>query len=185
MTNPFRLLAPKIWVSSVADITPDYLRAHGIRGLILDLDETLVTAISHTAADRVKEWIRAMRADFQLYIVSNNTSGERVNRVAEDLELPCLHQAFKPRRRGFRRALAEMQLAPAEVAIVGDQLFTDVLGGNRLGAHPILVTPISPETKPWRRAMRLIEGMFIHQYEHLKNLDSAEAVWTSQPDSRP
>ncbi len=185
MTNPIGLLAPKAWVASVADITPEYLRAHGIRGLILDLDETLVEAIANTAGDRVRDWIGAMRSEFQLYIVSNNNSGERVNRVAEDLELPCLHQAFKPRRKGFRRALAAMNLTPEEVAIVGDQLFTDVLGGNRLGAHPILVTPISPETRPWRKAMRLVEGMFVHQYEHLKNLNAEEAVWTSQPDSRP
>jgi len=185
MTNPFGLLAPKVWVSSVADITPDYLRTHGIRGLILDLDETLVTAISHTAADRVRDWITDLRSEFQLYIVSNNNSGQRVKRVADDLDLPCLHQALKPRRKGFRRALAAMNLQPNEVAIVGDQLFTDVLGGNRLGAHPILVTPLSPETRAWRKAMRLVEGMFIHQYEHLKNLNAAEAVWTSQPESRP
>lgn len=185
MTNPLGLLAPKAWVSSVADITPEYLHAHGIRGLILDLDETLVEAISHTPSERVCAWINAMRAEFKLYIVSNNNSGERVNRVAESLDLPCLHQAFKPRRKGFRRALAAMNLAPHEVAIVGDQLFTDVLGGNRLGAHPILVTPISPETKPLRKAMRLVESMFIHHYEHLKNLNSEEAVWTTQPDSRP
>lgn len=181
--NPFALLAPKAWLPSVTDITPAYLNAHGIRGLILDLDETLVTAISHTPADQVLEWIAAMRSEFQLYIVSNNNSGRRVKRVAEELDLPCLHQAFKPRRGGFRRALAAMGLEAHEVAIVGDQLFTDVLGGNRLGAHPILVTPLSPETRPWRRAMRLAEGMFIHQYEHLKNLHAAEAVWTSRPTS--
>lgn len=181
--KPFALLAPKAWLPSVADISPDYLKAHGIRGVILDLDETLVTAISHTAAERVRDWITTMRAEFQLYIVSNNNSGARVQRVAEDLDLPCLHQAFKPRRGGFRRALAAMGLQPHEVAIVGDQLFTDVLGGNRLGAHPILVTPLSPETRPWRQAMRLVEGMFIHQYEHLKNLNAAEAVWTTRPPS--
>ena len=184
MRNPFALLTPKEWVASVADIDPAHLQRLGIKGLILDLDETLVTSIEHTAPDQIRAWIATMRADFMLYIVSNNSSGDRVNRVARDLELPWLHQAFKPRRKGFRRALAEMKLAAHEVAIVGDQLFTDVLGGNRLGAYPILVTPISPETRPLRQAMRLVEGMFIHQYEHLKNRNSAEAVWTSQPDGR-
>ncbi len=168
-------------MGSVTEISPEYLRSHGIRGLILDLDETLVTAISHTAPDQIRQWIGAIRAEFDLYIVSNNNSAERVKRVAEDLDLPFLYQAFKPRRKGFRQALVAMNLAASEVAIVGDQLFTDVLGGNRLGAHPILVTPISPESIPLRRAMRQIEGMFIHQYEHLKNLTAAEAIWTSRP----
>lgn len=183
MANPFTLITPREWVASVTDIDPEHLKRLGIKGLILDLDETLVTAISHTPQAQVCAWITRMRSEFLLYIVSNNTSGDRVQRVAQNLDLPWLHQAFKPRRKGFRQALEAMKLAPGEVAIVGDQLFTDVLGGNRLGAYPILVTPIAPETRPLRQAMRLVEAMFIHQYEHLKNRASEEAVWTTRPDS--
>lgn len=168
MTSFFGLLRPNLWVGSVTEIEAEHLRSHGIRGLILDLDETLVSALDHTPSPEVHAWIQAMKGTCSIYILSNNFNSARVQQVADDLEVPCACRAAKPRRRGFREALETMGLAPAEVAIVGDQVFTDILGGNRIGAYTILATPIAPEFKPWRKAMRVVEGIFIRDLETIR-----------------
>lgn len=157
-----------MWVGSVTEISTTELQARGIRGLILDLDDTLVSALEHTPPPEIHAWVTEMKGSFSLYILSNNPSAKRVKAVAELLEVPYAHQAAKPRRRGFRAAMDELGIRPDEAAIIGDQLFTDVLGGNRLGALTILATPMAPEHKPLRKLMRLIEGMFIHEADALR-----------------
>ena len=155
---PARLLVPTLRVAAVPEIPLEWLRERGIRGLIFDLDDTLVHAGDPHARPEMFEWIAAIRDEFRIYIVSNNFSHRRVHTAAEHLALPFVHRARKPSRRFFRHALEEMGgLAPHEAAIVGDQLFTDVLGGNRLGAVTILVDPLSSERKWHRKIMRGIE----------------------------
>ena len=170
MGNTKSLFHPDLWVGSVTDIAIDSLQAKGIRGLILDLDETLVAAIEHTPSPQVSAWIQQMKSAFSLYILSNNRSSSRVRRVAEELHVPFSHLAAKPRRRGFRTALSELGLEPQEVAIVGDQVFTDILGGNRLGAFTILATPIAPESKLWRKIMRACEGIVLREVKAMRQL---------------
>lgn len=169
MSTRTHLLRPDLWVGSVTEITAAELHARGIRGLILDLDETLVSAFEHTPPPAIHAWVQEMKASFSLYILSNNPSARRVQVVADQLEIPCACRASKPRRKGFRSALADMGIRADQAAIIGDQLFTDVLGGNRLGAMTILATPIAPETKPLRKLMRLVEGMFIREADSLRD----------------
>lgn len=157
-----------MWVGSVTEIKAADLKARGIRGLILDLDETLVSAFEHTPPPEIHAWVQEMKASFSLYILSNNPSAKRVQIVADQLEIPCACRAAKPRRSGFRAAMADMGIRPEEAVIIGDQLFTDILGGNRIGSMTILATPMAPEHKPWRKLMRLIEGMFIREADTLR-----------------
>lgn len=162
-------LRPDLWVGAVSEIGPEALHARGIRGLILDLDDTLVAALEHQPPPAVEAWVERMSGEFRLFILSNNASPSRVQRIAERLGLPCAARAAKPRRQGFRAAIAQLDLTPSEVAIVGDQLFTDVLGGHRIGAYTILATPMSPEHKPWRKLMRLVEGMLVRDLAALRH----------------
>jgi HAD superfamily phosphatase (TIGR01668 family) len=155
------LLVPTIRVASVPEIHLETLRSLGIKGLIFDLDDTLVHAIEPRAHPEMMAWIEAIRAEFKIYIVSNNPRRDRVELAALHLDLPFHHAAKKPSRRFFRAALETMKLQPSEVAIVGDQLFTDVLGGNRLGAVTILVDPLSPERKWHRKVMRSVERFML------------------------
>jgi HAD superfamily phosphatase (TIGR01668 family) len=145
-----KLLVPTLRVASVPEIHLETL-----------LDDTLVHAIEPRAHPEMTAWIEAIRAEFKIYIVSNNPRRDRVELAALHLDLPFHHAAKKPSRQFFRRALTTMQLSPHEVAIVGDQLFTDVLGGNRLGAVTILVDPLSPERKWHRKMMRSVERLML------------------------
>ncbi|OBR65083.1 hypothetical protein A7K91_05875 [Paenibacillus oryzae] len=140
----FERLVPKKRVHSVYDIDLDELYLHGVRGIITDLDNTLVGAREPLATPELIVWLDKVKAaGFRVVIVSNNNK-TRVGNFAVPLDIPFLHAARKPSQQAFRKALALLQLEPGQTAMIGDQMMTDVLGGNRLGLHTILVAPISP-----------------------------------------
>lgn len=152
-----KLLTPNQRLESIYSIDPDRLRALGIRGLITDMDNTLVPWSDRRVYPELKRWLAGLRSrGFKLFIISNN-SRERGGRLARELDIPAIWYAVKPRRSAFRRALQEMGLQPGEVAVVGDQVFTDVFGGNRLGLYTILVQPLSEKEFFWTRLMRQLE----------------------------
>jgi HAD superfamily phosphatase (TIGR01668 family) len=137
------------------------LHARGIRGVILDLDNTIVPWGTHDLNPLVPAWIAAAQhAGLRLCIVSNNV-GARVTSIAQRLGLPLVAGALKPRRTALRRALALMGTTPDVTALVGDQVFTDILGGNRLGLFTILVCPQSRKEFVLTKAVRLIERLLV------------------------
>ena len=152
-----RWLRPDAEAESIYAIDPAALRARGIRGVILDLDNTIVPWGTWDVPAALAPWIAAAHAvDLRLCIVSNN-AGARVTHIAAALDLPVVTGAWKPRRWALRRALSIMGTAPGATALVGDQVFTDILGGNRLGLHTILVHPQSGREFPLTRLTRLAE----------------------------
>ena len=153
-----RHLVPDQTVGAVVDLDPARLVAEGIRGLIVDLDDTLVCEAERAPTDPVCAWMAHAQEHLKVVILSNNSRRHRVAPVATTLSVPFIHRACKPLLLGFRRALALLDLPAWEVAVVGDQVFTDVLGGRRLGARTILVTPMTPQERKWhRKAMRGVE----------------------------
>ncbi|MBI3909659.1 MAG: YqeG family HAD IIIA-type phosphatase [Armatimonadetes bacterium] len=133
------------WVARrLADVTPDWLRAHGIRAVLLDLDNTLVAWHEMSPPPEVREWLAALAAArMRTCLTSNTHRPQRLAAIAAALELPFEPGCAKPHPAGLRRALQRIGTAPAESALVGDQLFTDVLGGNWCGVTTVLVTPLS------------------------------------------
>jgi HAD superfamily phosphatase (TIGR01668 family) len=157
----WRWLRPSAQVATVYDIDLDALRARGIRGVILDLDNTIVPWGAREVSPRLPVWIAAVQdADFRLCIVSNNM-GSRVTSIAKRLGLPIVVGALKPRRRALRRALIVMGTTAEATALVGDQLLTDILGGNRLGLHTILVRPQSRTEFMLTRLVRRFERFLL------------------------
>ncbi|MDD3022854.1 MAG: YqeG family HAD IIIA-type phosphatase [Syntrophomonadaceae bacterium] len=138
-----KVLYPKIYVDSLMDVPLDYLKAMQIKGIILDLDNTVTEWNSNIIKSEIEDWFRNIkRTGFKACILSNNGE-QRVLEVAQSLNIPYVHRAQKPRRGGFNRALAIMGTKTSETAVIGDQIFTDVLGGNRAGLFTILVMPIN------------------------------------------
>lgn len=151
------LLVPDLSLKNIFEIDVDQLEKQGIRGIITDMDNTLVPWSDRTVYPRLAAWFAGLKErGFKLVIVSNN-SRDHGGQLARDLDLPAIWYAIKPRRRAFRKALEIMNLSTSEVAVVGDQLFTDVLGGNRLGLYTIHVEPISQKEFYWTKMMRLFE----------------------------
>ena len=163
-------------MDSLFEITPVLLKSRGIRALILDLDNTLVPRGAETAAPQVIDWLNTMRQEgFKLCIVSNN-SQQKGGVLAHRLGIPGVFRAVKPRGRAFRKALALLGTAPEETAMIGDQLFTDVLGGNRMGLYTILVSPLGgPDFILTRIITRRIEQLFLPLIRMRRRLLSRES----------
>jgi HAD superfamily phosphatase (TIGR01668 family) len=137
------LLCPHRLVESVWQIDPNELFQSGIRGLILDLDNTLVRWREEEMTQEVTTWLVKVQAlGIKLCIMSNSLVSTRSVRIAQRLGATNVSRARKPSRQGFRRALEALGTEPGATAIVGDQMFTDILGGNRAGIYTIMVKQI-------------------------------------------
>jgi HAD superfamily phosphatase (TIGR01668 family) len=134
---------PDEHVESILEITPGKLKDHGIKGIITDLDNTLVEWDRPDATPELLKWITLMKeSDISITIVSNNNE-KRVEHFSTPVELPFIYKARKPMTKAFSRAMRDMDVKKEEIVIVGDQIFTDVFGGNLLGVHTILVVPMA------------------------------------------
>ncbi|WP_017327016.1 YqeG family HAD IIIA-type phosphatase [Synechococcus sp. PCC 7336] len=158
-----QLLQPDIVVGGPATQLPaEVLIRRGIRGVILDIDNTIVSAAEPDASPEVKAWLVQMGNHFPIWLVSNNWNTRRIRRIAADTDLPYINRAIKPSRRALRRAIAAMDLPPEGVAIVGDRIFTDVVGGNRLGLLTVFVDPLCSRRRPrcsFERTFSLLWGI--------------------------
>jgi uncharacterized protein len=144
-----KLLQPDLWLNeTILSLTPALLAKYNLRGLVLDVDETIVPRTIRQLSDEILPWmIAAKTVTPQIWLVSNNPSITRIARIAKFLDVPYVARAGKPSRHHLRRAVEAMGLPAEQVGMVGDRLFTDVLAGNRLGMFTVLVKPIpSPET---------------------------------------
>ncbi|MGI6360815.1 MAG: YqeG family HAD IIIA-type phosphatase [Bacillota bacterium] len=139
----FKRFTPDLFVKTIYDIPLERLREMGIRGLIFDLDNTITMHDQLEISSRALKWFKTLKEQgFKVCILSNN-SGGRVKESADIMGIECVSRAKKPRRQGFYRAFETLGTKPQETAMVGDQLFTDIWGGNRAGVFTILVEPIS------------------------------------------
>ncbi|BAY18076.1 HAD family phosphatase [Nostoc sp. HK-01] len=137
------LLQPDLILhGSVLRLTKKIIQQYGLKGLVLDVDETLVPFTVGTPSPELRQWVEEIRMNVDLWLVSNNLSESRIGSIARSLNLPYYLGAAKPSRRKIRAALQSMDLPAHQVGMVGDRLFTDVLAGNRLGMFTILVEPI-------------------------------------------
>ena len=153
MSNP---LIPQHYFEHLSDIRPDWLQAQGIRLLLADLDNTLSAYRERTASPEIHTWKDGLtKAGITLFIFSNSRKPTRARTYAESLGVPFINRAGKPSTRSFRRVMAQQGFTPAETAIVGDQIFTDVLGGNRSGVTTLLLRPKALDTAFRRLRFRL------------------------------
>lgn len=151
-TRRYKLLVTMSWASilqpdlilggPILSLTPAILQHYQLKGLVLDVDETLVPLRASQASPQLREWIELIRPEVAVWLVSNNLSEARIGRIARSLNLPYLLGAGKPSRRKLKQAVQAMKLPVEQIAMVGDRLFTDVLAGNRLGMFTILVEPM-------------------------------------------
>lgn len=174
---PPTLLRPDERVASVHDVTPAWLAERGVDGLLLDLDDTLLAARADRVPDAVYGWLRGLLTAGVRVVILSNGERERVRAVAEAAGVPALHLAGKPFPHAFRRGLKLLGVPAERAAMLGDQLFTDVLGAKRAGIRAFLVVPLSPGKLPHTRLARRLERWV------LGRLDGEEARHGSPADS--
>lgn len=158
---------PNKQVKRYVDITAEFLHRINKKGIIIDLDNTLIPWNVAHANDEIIAWFEAMEnAGIKVTVFSNNNE-ERVGVFAKPLDIPYISMAKKPLKGGFNRAITALDLPREAVVVIGDQLLTDILGGNRSKLYTILVEPIvqsdAPITMFNRRMERLILNRFYKQ----------------------
>jgi HAD superfamily phosphatase (TIGR01668 family) len=137
------IIYPNLYVDSLFDINLQDLKKQGIRGIIFDLDNTIIPRDQKYFSADIAGWLLELKEhNFKLCIVSNNRRQHRVSYLAQALDIPYVYKAGKPGRKAFRRAMQLLNTDVSDTAVVGDQVFTDVYGGNRLGLFTILVVPL-------------------------------------------
>lgn len=163
------LFKPKWWLKSVLDIDEKFIRENHLRGLILDLDNTLSMHGSPAAEQGVTEWLAQMRGmGMKMMVLSNNTK-KRVAPLAKELGLDYISFGCKPLTVGVSRALRKMRLPRKSVALVGDQIFTDIIGGNLRGVNTVLVEPFHLEDKKSFKLKRKLESaVFKRDYSKIE-----------------
>lgn len=152
---------PKLLAASVYELPLERLRDQGIRALVLDLDNTLLPYNGMEVSAALEEWVRRVRScGLQVLLLSNN-SQERVEPIAQALQVDCLWKAGKPGRQAFLQAAERLGLEPGQCAAVGDQLMTDVIGASRAGLYAVLVNPIAWKEFPGTKVNRLAERLLL------------------------
>ena len=146
------------------DITVDYLKSIGVKGVALDADNTMSEHHSQIPLDGAIEWIEHLkRNDIKVLMVSNSKS-VRVLPFAKKLGVEHISLAVKPLPFGFIRAVKSMNIKKDQLAVIGDQIFTDILGANLMGAKALLVTPIKLEDKLSFKIRRKLENKLLRKY---------------------
>lgn len=157
-------LYPKLYLNSVKEITLQMLERNNIKGLILDVDNTLID-FDKKMPEGVKEWAENLKQNnIKLYIVSNSNHKEKVEKTAKTLDIPYTYFAKKPLKGGLNKAKKNMELPSEQIAVVGDQIFTDVIGANRAKMFSILVKPINEKDIWVTKIKRPIENRIIQKY---------------------
>lgn len=160
-----RLLAPDEVVESVTQIDPRELWENGIRGLILDLDNTLCEWQSEIIPAEIARWLQEVQAAGLIFVLASNTHNRRrLKRMSEALGARYVERIPKPRRSCFAKALQHLELPGEQVAVVGDQMFTDVLGGKRCGLHTIMVLPYRKREFVGTKITRVMEGALVRWF---------------------
>lgn len=159
------ILYPKLYIDNVKEITFEILQENGIKGLILDVDNTLIDYYKNMP-DGVKTWCEDLKnRGIRFCIASNSNKKEKVKEVSKKLDIPYIYFAKKPLKMGLNKAKKIMKLEAKEVAVVGDQIFTDVLGANRCKMFSILVEPIEEKDIFITVIKRPIENLIKNNYK--------------------
>lgn len=167
-----RFLSPDHLFGTYRDITPEFLQKNGIRALVADIDNTLAPYAQAEPDEALCAWLGALQdAGIRIALISNNKP-ERVHLFNRNLGLPVYPDAGKPHRKYLRIALAEMGIPAKEAAMLGDQLLTDALAGNRMGMRVLIVPPIKNDGGLFFRCKRLIEKPVIRRFRrtHPENI---------------
>lgn len=162
------LFYPDILFPHIYEITPDFLKEQGVRGLILDLDNTIAPYEIAEPTEGMTAWFRSMKnAGIRLAFVSNN-KGDRVKLFNRTWKLPVFANAKKPFAKGIRLALNKLGLSPDETAGLGDQIFTDCIACHRAGLRFYLVPPIRDKKTLFFRSKRFLEKPFVGKFQNYR-----------------
>jgi len=167
----FRQFFPDEKVSTVEDVDYEKLAKSGIEAVVFDLDNTIAKWGDDRLAEEIIELFERLTLLGLKVGILSNSRRKKIEEFVMELPFPHLFNANKPSRKGFRSMLTDLDVSPEEAAMIGDQMFTDVLGANRMNMYTIRVDPIDPE-KEYRftKINRIGESMVLCLREVYRSL---------------
>lgn len=158
------IIYPKGHFQNVRQITSDYLKKNNIKALILDVDNTLID-FDINIEEGTQEWVEELKKEgIKLYILSNSNKKKKIEKVAQTLKIEYEYFAKKPLKSGFIKVQKKIKEKPENIGVVGDQIFTDVIGGNRCKMFTILVEPIAEKDIWLTKLKRPLENIIKKRY---------------------
>ena len=167
------LFQPNYTFLSYREVSPAFLSAQGIKFLLLDIDNTLAPYEQPEPDDSIKQWLESLKAAGICAAFLSNNHGERVELFSKTLGIPVRYDAHKPLPRRAKRLLAELGATKQNAALMGDQIFTDVLCAHLSGIRAILVPPIVDRTDAGTRFKRRMERGILKRY-YKKNREATD-----------
>lgn len=155
---------PKMYQKDIQSIDYRKLKQLGIQCLIFDLDNTIALIDQKMITNEVRKLLIDLKKDFQIVIISNNTKS-RVQSYANYLECDFVATAMKPLAKGFRKIQKKYHFQKKEMCMIGDQIITDIYGGNRYGLFTILVDPLGKKDLKITSINRFIERKILNNYQ--------------------
>ena len=157
-------LYPDLYLNSVIDINATLLKKNKLEALILDVDNTLIDYYKNLI-DGAEDWCENLKSEgIKCIILSNSNKKEKVETVAKKLGIKYVMFAKKPLKSGFKKALEKLEMKPEQVAVVGDHIFTDVVGAKRMKMFSILVKQVGEKDIFITKVKRPIENAIIKKY---------------------
>ena len=155
------MLKPDAYFNRVTDIKMDFFKDNNIKAVILDVDNTLMD-LDRKPLKNIEKWINDIKKEkIKVCIASNSIKKEKIKKIADTLEIPFIYFSTKPLKRGLKKATKILQEKNENIAEIGDQLFTDVLGANRMRMFSILTKPIGEEKNSIGKIKRKIEKIIL------------------------
>jgi len=155
---------PDRTAANVFELDKEFYVSNNIKGVIFDIDNTLVTADTLTPPDEILEYFGFLEnMGIKIAIVSNNYP-ERVEAFCLNLPYICISRAWKPFKKNLKRVMKEFKLSPKEICLVGDQIFTDIYGGLRMKFYTVLVTAVGANETKFVAFKRIFEKAVMKEY---------------------
>ena len=164
---------PKLYIKGFGDLDIPALKAQGIDGMVLDIDNTLVPYHVPTPTPEVIAFVDKLRANGIDAVIASNNNGERVERFAKELGVYAICKAGKPLPGGLKKCAAKMGTKIKRTAVIGDQIFTDVLGANLCGMYSVLVVPLPSAENSFFKVKRFFERIIL---KRMKKRDGKNAA---------
>ena len=158
-------IKPDMYVKDILSINYKKLKEKGIKALFFDFDNTLIEMGNYTLNEKYEKLIEKIKKDFKVMIVSNSIHASKLEKVCSKYNLSYVGASFKPFFFGFKKAEKLVGFKEQEICMIGDQLVTDIYGGNRFGMFTILVDPLGKKDLKITGLNRFIERKILNKYE--------------------
>lgn len=159
------LFKPDMYVRDIYAIDYNKLKSYGIKCILFDLDNTLVPYHRKKPSRKIKDFIEKLKDMGFKVIIFSNSNRKRLTPFKNTLEVDCAASSRKPLQAKFKKVLVEYEYSQSEVAMIGDQIITDIYGGNKMGIFTVLVKPITSKEAFITRLNRNVENIIIKKLE--------------------